>query len=85
MTLRTVLRDNETFSAHLTDRLSVPAPVVQSLLSARVTLVPVSMVDIPSDSERRRNCLQDSWQPRWALARVYLTENVAGAAYLELH
>uniref|UniRef100_H3C1X8 P-type phospholipid transporter n=1 Tax=Tetraodon nigroviridis TaxID=99883 RepID=H3C1X8_TETNG len=42
-TLRNVLRDDETFSAHLTEQLLVPAPVVQSLLSARVTLMTGSL------------------------------------------
>ncbi|CAJ1086292.1 LOW QUALITY PROTEIN: phospholipid-transporting ATPase ABCA1-like [Xyrichtys novacula] len=36
--LRTVLRDNETFSTHLEDSLSVPPAVVESLLNSRIKL-----------------------------------------------
>lgn len=45
--LRTILRDGQTFSAHLSDHLALPPPVVQSLLSARVTLGPVSTAPSP--------------------------------------
>lgn len=57
MTLRTILRDDQGFSAHLTEDLSVPAPVVQSLMEARVTLGPVSIrplnLPIPSAPGQR--------------------------------
>ncbi|XP_035501650.2 phospholipid-transporting ATPase ABCA1 isoform X2 [Scophthalmus maximus] len=36
VTLRSILRDNETFSTHLKENLSVPPTVVQSLLNATV-------------------------------------------------
>ncbi|XP_029695784.1 ATP-binding cassette sub-family A member 1 isoform X3 [Takifugu rubripes] len=49
VTLRTILRDDQDFSAHLTDDLSVPAPVVQSLMSAQVTLGPMTGITTPSD------------------------------------
>ncbi|XP_057710932.1 phospholipid-transporting ATPase ABCA1-like isoform X1 [Corythoichthys intestinalis] len=35
--LRTILRDNETFSAHLRENLMVPPPVVESLMAAKVS------------------------------------------------
>lgn len=43
MGLRDALRDDQTFSAYLTNNLSVPVLLVQNLLNARVTLAPVSM------------------------------------------
>ncbi|KAE8279146.1 ATP-binding cassette sub-family A member 1 [Larimichthys crocea] len=43
--LRSILRDNETFSTHLEENLSVPPRVVQSLMNAEVKLS--SMMDIP--------------------------------------
>lgn len=56
-TLRTFLRDNETFSAYLTDQLSVPVPVLQSLLEARVKPGLVSVA--PSTFQNfLRDCLQ---------------------------
>uniref|UniRef100_A0A8D3AFE0 P-type phospholipid transporter n=1 Tax=Scophthalmus maximus TaxID=52904 RepID=A0A8D3AFE0_SCOMX len=39
VTLRSILRDNETFSTHLKENLSVPPTVVQSLLNATVNPV----------------------------------------------
>ncbi|XP_010781491.1 ATP-binding cassette sub-family A member 1-like [Notothenia coriiceps] len=39
--LRSLLRDNETFSAHLEEDLSVPPSVVQSLLNAQIKLNPM--------------------------------------------
>uniref|UniRef100_A0A8D3C623 ABC transporter domain-containing protein n=1 Tax=Scophthalmus maximus TaxID=52904 RepID=A0A8D3C623_SCOMX len=42
VTLRSILRDNETFSTHLKENLSVPPTVVQSLLNATVN--PVSIL-----------------------------------------
>lgn len=46
VTLRTILRDNETFSAHLTDDLSLPTSLVRSLMSARVAPAPVSITPL---------------------------------------
>uniref|UniRef100_A0A8C4P0I0 ABC transporter domain-containing protein n=1 Tax=Dicentrarchus labrax TaxID=13489 RepID=A0A8C4P0I0_DICLA len=41
--LRSILRDNETFSTHLTENLSVPTEVVQSLMNAEIKLNSVSI------------------------------------------
>ncbi|XP_034412914.1 phospholipid-transporting ATPase ABCA1-like [Cyclopterus lumpus] len=43
--LRSILRDNETFSTHLKENLSLPSTVVQSLMNAEIKLNP--MVGIP--------------------------------------
>uniref|UniRef100_A0A7N9AR62 P-type phospholipid transporter n=1 Tax=Mastacembelus armatus TaxID=205130 RepID=A0A7N9AR62_9TELE len=40
--LRSILRDNETFSTHLTDNLFVPPAVVQSIMNAKIYINPVS-------------------------------------------
>uniref|UniRef100_A0A8C2X200 P-type phospholipid transporter n=1 Tax=Cyclopterus lumpus TaxID=8103 RepID=A0A8C2X200_CYCLU len=40
--LRSILRDNETFSTHLKENLSLPSTVVQSLMNAEIKLNPVS-------------------------------------------
>ena len=44
--LRSVLRDNETFSTHLKTNLSVPPTVVRSLMNAEIQLIPVSDVSL---------------------------------------
>uniref|UniRef100_A0A7N8XUY9 P-type phospholipid transporter n=1 Tax=Mastacembelus armatus TaxID=205130 RepID=A0A7N8XUY9_9TELE len=41
--LRSILRDNETFSTHLTDNLFVPPAVVQSIMNAKIYINPVSI------------------------------------------
>lgn len=41
--LRSLLRDNETFSTYLVDSLSVPPAVVRSLMRAEIKLNPVSI------------------------------------------
>ncbi|XP_034091957.1 phospholipid-transporting ATPase ABCA1-like isoform X2 [Gymnodraco acuticeps] len=45
--LRSLLRDNETFSAHLEEDLSVPPSVVQSLLNAQIKLNPMMSAPRP--------------------------------------
>ncbi|XP_075306746.1 phospholipid-transporting ATPase ABCA1 [Odontesthes bonariensis] len=40
--LRSILRDDETFSTHLTENLSVPSSVVQSLMNAEIQLKPMT-------------------------------------------
>ncbi|KAF3837015.1 hypothetical protein F7725_004479 [Dissostichus mawsoni] len=47
--LRSLLRDNETFSAHLEEDLSVPPSVVQSLLNAQIKLNPMMSAPRPGD------------------------------------
>uniref|UniRef100_A0AAQ5X579 ABC transporter domain-containing protein n=1 Tax=Amphiprion ocellaris TaxID=80972 RepID=A0AAQ5X579_AMPOC len=42
--LRHVLRDDETFSTHLEEDLSVPPAVIQSLMNAEIQLSPVSII-----------------------------------------
>lgn len=42
--LRSILRDDETFSTHLTENLSVPASVAQSLINAKIFVNPVSII-----------------------------------------
>lgn len=42
--LRSILRDDETFSTHLTQNLSVPASVAQSLINAKILVNPVSII-----------------------------------------
>uniref|UniRef100_A0AAQ5X1S9 P-type phospholipid transporter n=1 Tax=Amphiprion ocellaris TaxID=80972 RepID=A0AAQ5X1S9_AMPOC len=42
--LRSVLRDDETFSTHLEEDLSVPPAVIQSLMNAEIQLSPVSII-----------------------------------------
>uniref|UniRef100_A0A8C2WZC7 ABC transporter domain-containing protein n=1 Tax=Cyclopterus lumpus TaxID=8103 RepID=A0A8C2WZC7_CYCLU len=42
--LRSILRDNETFSTHLKENLSLPSTVVQSLMNAEIKLNPVSII-----------------------------------------
>ncbi|XP_051285464.1 phospholipid-transporting ATPase ABCA1-like isoform X2 [Dicentrarchus labrax] len=49
--LRSILRDNETFSTHLTENLSVPTEVVQSLMNAEIKLN--SMMGIPRPGNLR--------------------------------
>lgn len=44
--LRSILRDNETFSTHLEENLSVPPRVVQSLMNAEVKLSSVSIIPL---------------------------------------
>lgn len=46
--LRTVLRDNETFSSHLQDDLFVPPAVTKSLLNSQIKLVPLSGIARPA-------------------------------------
>uniref|UniRef100_A0AAX7VTC9 ABC transporter domain-containing protein n=1 Tax=Astatotilapia calliptera TaxID=8154 RepID=A0AAX7VTC9_ASTCA len=41
--LRNILRDNETFSTHLKQDLSVPTAVAESLMNARIQINPVSI------------------------------------------
>ena len=43
--LRSILRDDETFSRHLTEDLSVPPAVIQSLMDAKIQFNPVSTLD----------------------------------------
>ncbi|XP_044040431.1 phospholipid-transporting ATPase ABCA1-like isoform X2 [Siniperca chuatsi] len=50
--LRSILRDNETFSTHLKGNLSVPPAVVQSLMNAEIQLNP--MMGIPRPDNLRR-------------------------------
>ncbi|KAM9836585.1 phospholipid-transporting ATPase ABCA1 [Aulostomus maculatus] len=45
--LRTILRDNETFSAHLQDNLSVPPAVIQSLTAAKIHANPMTGIPRP--------------------------------------
>ncbi|XP_075999903.1 phospholipid-transporting ATPase ABCA1 [Genypterus blacodes] len=47
VTLRSILRDNETFSAHLRDNLSVPPAVTQSLMSAKIHIDPMMTIPTP--------------------------------------
>nr|XP_046235853.1 phospholipid-transporting ATPase ABCA1-like isoform X1 [Scatophagus argus] len=49
--LRSILRDNETFSIHLKDNLSAPPAVVQSLMNAEIKLN--SMIGIPRPGNLR--------------------------------
>uniref|UniRef100_A0A667Y439 P-type phospholipid transporter n=1 Tax=Myripristis murdjan TaxID=586833 RepID=A0A667Y439_9TELE len=42
--LRSILNDNETFSTYLSEDLSIPPAVVQSLMAANIPLNPVSIV-----------------------------------------
>ncbi|XP_077355005.1 phospholipid-transporting ATPase ABCA1 [Festucalex cinctus] len=46
--LTTILRDDETFSAHLREHLSVPLPVVESLMAANIPLNPIAGVPAPA-------------------------------------
>ncbi|CAL8327347.1 unnamed protein product [Lota lota] len=48
--LRSLLKDNETFSGYLRGQLSVPLPVVQSLMTANISINP--MVGVPDDPRR---------------------------------
>uniref|UniRef100_A0A3Q1GHF5 P-type phospholipid transporter n=1 Tax=Acanthochromis polyacanthus TaxID=80966 RepID=A0A3Q1GHF5_9TELE len=50
--LRSVLRDDESFSTHLEEDLSVPPAVIQSLMNAEILLSPV--MDTPRPSNLRR-------------------------------
>ncbi|XP_023276845.1 ATP-binding cassette sub-family A member 1-like isoform X1 [Seriola lalandi dorsalis] len=47
--LRSILRDDETFSTHLTENLSVPATVTQSLINAKVYVNPMMGVPRPGN------------------------------------
>ncbi|XP_037335370.2 phospholipid-transporting ATPase ABCA1-like [Pungitius pungitius] len=47
--LRSVLRDNETFSTHLKENLSMPPAVVQSLMNAEIKLNPTTGLPRPGD------------------------------------
>ncbi|KAM9335582.1 phospholipid-transporting ATPase ABCA1 [Symphorus nematophorus] len=47
--LRSILRDNETFSTHLKENLSVPPPVVQSLMNAEIKLNPMMGIPRPGN------------------------------------
>lgn len=44
--LQSLLRDNETFSDHLLDNLSIPPSVVQSLMRSKIKLYPVSVATL---------------------------------------
>uniref|UniRef100_A0AAQ4RWK1 ABC transporter domain-containing protein n=1 Tax=Gasterosteus aculeatus aculeatus TaxID=481459 RepID=A0AAQ4RWK1_GASAC len=49
VTLLSILRDDETFSTHLKENLSLPPTVVQSLMNAEIKLNPVSILScVPS-------------------------------------
>ncbi|XP_075891700.1 phospholipid-transporting ATPase ABCA1 [Nelusetta ayraudi] len=50
--LQSLLRDNETFSTHLVDNLSVPPAVVQSLMRAEIKLSPMMALLTPIDLKR---------------------------------
>ncbi|XP_027894445.1 ATP-binding cassette sub-family A member 1 isoform X1 [Xiphophorus couchianus] len=47
--LRSILQDNETFSAHLTEGLSVPPDVVQSLMDAKIQLSSTTGIPRPDN------------------------------------
>ncbi|XP_068444522.1 phospholipid-transporting ATPase ABCA1-like [Clinocottus analis] len=47
--LRSVLRDNENFSTHLKENLSLPSTVVQSLMNAEIKLNPVMSIPGPDN------------------------------------
>ncbi|XP_078132549.1 phospholipid-transporting ATPase ABCA1 isoform X2 [Sander vitreus] len=47
--LRSILRDNETFSTYLKENLSVPPSVVQSLMNAGIKLNPMMGISRPSN------------------------------------
>ncbi|XP_070785696.1 phospholipid-transporting ATPase ABCA1-like [Enoplosus armatus] len=47
--LRSILRDDETFSAHLKENLSVPQTVVQSLMNAEIQLNPMMGIPRPGN------------------------------------
>ncbi|XP_058480898.1 phospholipid-transporting ATPase ABCA1-like isoform X2 [Solea solea] len=51
VTLRSVLRDEETFSTHLRENLSVPSTVAQSLMNASININP--LIGIPSPGNLR--------------------------------
>ncbi|KAG7243353.1 hypothetical protein INR49_011809 [Caranx melampygus] len=50
--LRSILRDDETFSTHLTQNLSVPASVAQSLINAKIFVNPMMGVPRPGNLKR---------------------------------
>ncbi|KAM7366213.1 hypothetical protein PAMP_015672 [Pampus punctatissimus] len=47
--LRSILRDNETFSIHLKEDLSVPPTVAQSLIAAEIQVNPMTGIPRPGD------------------------------------
>ncbi|XP_053199909.1 phospholipid-transporting ATPase ABCA1-like [Scomber japonicus] len=47
--LRSILRDNETFSAHLKENLAVPPAVIQSLLAAQIYVNPMTGILRPGE------------------------------------